>query len=558
MPDYLFAMRTGRKLEVREYGDPGGHAVFFFHGLIGSHYQASYVADQAREHGLRIIAPNRPGVGASEFVERTSALDVIGDVEDHTSALRLATFSVIGISGGAPYALATLLHFKERVRTVTLISGMGPSRLAGALAGMDRRRRLALEIGSRFRRLARQGFEKAAQHFQTDHDRFLAALISTWSRPDQKLFERRDIYELFMKDLHQVFTRGSGALGLAQELTIYRNYGFSLRDLPADRHVVLWHGLADNIVPPAMAWRLTTTLKSAELHLVPGGHFVAVEIAGQIMARLRQELDKTTKGTAPDVSGAVAVKDYFSGHADCYQASRPNYPPALFEYLASLCPRRELAWDCATGNGQAAVPLAGYFSTVLATDVSRKQVDQGRTFARVRYVVAAADRAPITTGSVDLVTVAQALHWFDLPKFYNEVARVARSGSIVAVWCYEMHSISPEIDRIVQKLYSDIVGPDWPPERRLVEEGYRTLPFPFEELAAPAFEMKQVWDLNRVLGYFASWSATQRYRARTGTDPLELIRPELAAAWGDPSLSRDVIWPLNLRIGRVSRPTRNG
>ncbi len=201
------------------------------------------------------------------------------------------------------------------------------------------------------------------------------------------------------------------------------------------------------------------------------------------------------------------------------------------------------------------MPLARYFSAVLATDVSRKQIDQARACERVHYSIAAADRAPIAIGSVDLVTVAQALHWFDLRRFYAEVARVARSGSIVAVWCYEMHSISPEVDRIVQKLYSDIVGPDWPPERRLVEEGYRTLPFPFQELVAPPFEMKQVWDLNRVLGYFASWSATQRHRARTGTDPLELIKPELEAAWGDPSLTRDVVWPLNLRIGRVVRPT---
>ncbi len=338
MSDHLLATRTGRKLELREYGDPAGHPVFFFHGLIGSHYQARYVADQAREHGLRIIAPNRPGVGASEFVERTSALDVIVDVEDLTKALRLDAFSVIGISGGAPYALATLLHFKERVRTVTLISGMGPSRLRGALAGMDRRRRVALEIGSRFRHLARRGFEKAAQRFHAGHDRFLRTLIRTWSRADQKVFERRDVYELFMKDLHQVFTLGTGALGLAQELPIYRNYGFALRDIPADPRVVLWHGLADKIVPPAMAWQLATALPSAELHLVPGGHFVAVEIAGEIIARLRQALDSAPKAVAPGRSGAVAVKDYFSGHANCYEASRPDYPQALFEYLASLCP----------------------------------------------------------------------------------------------------------------------------------------------------------------------------------------------------------------------------
>lgn len=245
-------------------------------------------------------------------------------------------------------------------------------------------------------------------------------------------------------------------------------------------------------------------------------------------------------------------KDHFSGHADCYEAARPNYPPALFDYLASICTQHELAWDCATGNGQAAVPLARYFRSVVATDASQKQIDQARPSERVRYLLASADAAPLENASVDLVTVAQALHWFDLPKFYAEVSRVARPGGILAVWCYEMHSISPAIDRVVGHLYSDIVGPDWPPERRLVEDGYRTLPFPFEELVPPAFEMKHSWDLARALGYFASWSATQRYRARTGVDPLALVKPQLEAAWGDPAQAREVTWPLNVRVGKVA------
>jgi SAM-dependent methyltransferase len=245
-------------------------------------------------------------------------------------------------------------------------------------------------------------------------------------------------------------------------------------------------------------------------------------------------------------------KDHFSGHADCYEAFRPTYPDALFDYLASLCSRRELAWDCATGNGQAAVPLASHFSRVIATDASQKQIEQARGPENVQFSVAAADSAPIEDGSADLVTVAQALHWFDLPKFYAEVSRVTRPGGILAVWCYQMHSITPEIDRLVHYLYSDIVGADWPPERRLVEEGYKTLAFPFEGLASPAFEMKHSWDLGRVWGYLSSWSSTQRYRARTGQDPLELIKHELEAAWGDPTKTRDVIWPLHMRVGRIS------
>jgi pimeloyl-ACP methyl ester carboxylesterase len=291
--------RTGRKLEVREYGDDAGHTVFFFHGLIGSHYQAAYIADQAREHGLRIIAPNRPGVGASEFVERKSPLEAVDDIEDVAAALGLFEFSVIGISGGTPYALATLLRLGSRIRTVTLISGMGPMRLPGALEGMDRRRRLILAVGSRYPQVARRRLRTELVRFRADPDRFLRRLIATWSVSDRQLFKRKEVYDLFMKDLHQVFTEGQGPESLAQELTLYRNYGFSLKDLPAHRRITLWQGLDDNIVPPAMAWQLIQTLPNREAHFVPGGHFVAVDIAGQIITRLMQLLDGPADLPAP-------------------------------------------------------------------------------------------------------------------------------------------------------------------------------------------------------------------------------------------------------------------
>jgi pimeloyl-ACP methyl ester carboxylesterase len=297
--NHVLQTRTGRKLEVREYGDDAGHTVFFFHGLIGSHYQAAYIADQAREHGLRIIAPNRPGVGASEFVERKSPLEAVDDIEDVAAALGLFEFSVIGISGGTPYALATLLRLGSRIRTVTLISGMGPMRLPGALEGMDRRRRLILAVGSRYPQVARRRLRTELVRFRADPDRFLRRLIATWSVSDRQLFKRKEVYDLFMKDLHQVFTEGRGPESLAQELTLYRNYGFSLKDLPAYRRITLWQGLDDNIVPPAMAWQLIQTLPNREAHFVPGGHFVAVDIAGQIITRLMQLLDGPADLPAP-------------------------------------------------------------------------------------------------------------------------------------------------------------------------------------------------------------------------------------------------------------------
>jgi pimeloyl-ACP methyl ester carboxylesterase len=287
---HTIRLRSGRSLEVREYGDPGGHPAIFFHGLIGSHYQASYICEQAKQAGLRIIAPNRPGVGGSDFARRKSPLEAVPDVEELVGTLNLSEFSVIGISGGTPYALATLQRLGPRVRTVTVISGMGPVALPGALHGMDRRRRWFMALGSRYPRLARSSFQKVAERFKADPERFLDRLVTTWSAPDQAIFRHRPIFELFLKDLHEVFTTGVGAEGLAQELGIYRNYGFSLRELPRDKPVTLWQGLGDTIVPAAMTWALTQHLPNCEAHFVPGGHFVAVDIAEPIIARLGQQL----------------------------------------------------------------------------------------------------------------------------------------------------------------------------------------------------------------------------------------------------------------------------
>lgn len=287
----LIHTRTGRILEVEEYGDPTGHPALFFHGLIGSHFQASYIEEQARQHGLRVIAPNRPGVGRSEFIERQSPLEAVPDVEDLAVSLQIDEFSVIGISGGTPYALACLYRLSPRIRTTTIISGMGPTRLPRALGGMDRARRVALEIGSRYPHLAKQESRCWGERFRADPRRFLDRLVATWPEPDRVLFQRPEIFDLFLCDLREVFIEGNGPETFAQELRLYRHYGFSLSDLPPDRHVTLWHGLDDVIVPPAMAWQMTQALPRCEAHLVPGGHFVAITISGLIMARLKQHLE---------------------------------------------------------------------------------------------------------------------------------------------------------------------------------------------------------------------------------------------------------------------------
>lgn len=292
-------LRSGRRLEVRSYGDPEGHPAFFFHGLIGSHNQASFIAGPARRLGLRIIAPNRPGVGRSEFILRRSPLEAVGDVEEVADSMGLGEFSVVGISGGSPYALATLARLGARVRTATLISGMGPTRLAGALDGMRRSDRIALAIGSRHRGLALREFRRWSTAYRADPDRFLRGFIARLVPADRLLFRDEGLRRVILGDLRELFVEGRGPESLAQELTLYRNYGFRLEDLPADRRVTLWHGLDDGLVPPSMAYRMARSLPNSEAHLVPGGHFIAVEIAGRVIERMKQLIDDPTGSPTP-------------------------------------------------------------------------------------------------------------------------------------------------------------------------------------------------------------------------------------------------------------------
>jgi SAM-dependent methyltransferase len=170
----------------------------------------------------------------------------------------------------------------------------------------------------------------------------------------------------------------------------------------------------------------------------------------------------------------------------------------------------------------------------------------------VTYRVAPAESSGLESGSVDLVTVAQALHWFDLPRFYAEVRRVAAPGAVLAAWCYNLFSIDPLLDPVVNRFNFEVVSPYWPSERRLVDEEYRTLPFPFSEIDAPRFTMEELWSLEHMVGYLGTWSAVRRYREATGGDPIETLRPELERAWGDPSATKTVRWPVGMRVGRIS------
>jgi len=215
--------------------------------------------------------------------------------------------------------------------------------------------------------------------------------------------------------------------------------------------------------------------------------------------------------------------DHFSAVAGRYADFRPHYPAALFDYLTTLVPRTALVWDCAAGNGQASVDLGARFDKVIATDASREQIASAAPHPKIEYRVARAEASGLADQSIGLVTVAQALHWFDFDRFWAEVKRVLKPDGIIAVWAYGINDVEGDaVNRLVQEFYSATVGPYWPPERKMVENGYRTIPFPFHEITPPPINMEARWNLEQLLGYFSTWSATNRYKKATGLDPLEL------------------------------------
>jgi SAM-dependent methyltransferase len=222
----------------------------------------------------------------------------------------------------------------------------------------------------------------------------------------------------------------------------------------------------------------------------------------------------------------------------------------LFRYLATVAPGKQLAWDCGTGNGQAAVALAEMFEQVIATDASEKQIANAETHRRVGYRVAPAEESGIESNTVDLITVAQALHWFDLERFCAEVRRVSKPEGVVAAWAYKLAQVDPAIDRVVNHYYSEVVGAHWPAERVLVEK-FEDLPWPFPPIPAPPFEMVAAWDAAHFIGYLRTWSATQRFMAANHCDPLKDVEEDLRSTWGDAEQPRRVVWPLTVRVGRV-------
>ena len=254
-------------------------------------------------------------------------------------------------------------------------------------------------------------------------------------------------------------------------------------------------------------------------------------------------------------------KDLFSNHSKDYARSRPDYPSHLFDFLVGLVPRSNLAWDCATGNGQAAVILSQYFDQVIANDASKEQIKNAQPRKNIRYEVFSAEKPNLADDSVDLITIAQALHWFDLNSFYKEATRVLRkdpnsvgkSRGVIAAWAYGLHSISEDIDSIIHLLYEDILGPYWPEERKIVEDKYQGIPFPFEEIHAPIFKIELNWDLAELVGYLYTWSSVQKFIHKNNFDPVKEIYNDLSASWreNNEATKKRVVWPIYMRVGRV-------
>ena len=247
----------------------------------------------------------------------------------------------------------------------------------------------------------------------------------------------------------------------------------------------------------------------------------------------------------------MSFKDHFSTHAAGYAAYRPTYPSALIEFLAATSPATSLAIDCGCGTGQLSVPLAARFERVVATDASAAQIQSATPHPRVEYRVAPAESTGERDRSADLLTVAQAAHWLDLDRFYDEARRVLRPGGVLALITYGVLDVDPDIEPVVQHFYRDVIGPYWPPERRHVDAGYQDLPFPFAEIPYPPLAIEVSWSLAEFVGYVDTWSAVRAAEKAMGRTPMEELTQKLSALWGRPSRRRTIRWPLSLRLARL-------
>lgn len=245
------------------------------------------------------------------------------------------------------------------------------------------------------------------------------------------------------------------------------------------------------------------------------------------------------------------AKDLFSEQASLYAQYRPTYPDELFDYITSFVPKKDTAWDCATGNGQAAVALARYFKKVVATDISEAQLRQATKRDNIDYLIAPAEHTPFADQSFDLITVATAYHWLNWQQFREEATRVGKRGAVVAVWTYYgVQSDDKALTDLYNHFYRDIIQPYWDYERRYVDERYETVAFDFEPLPTRPFQSGLQWTRDHFKGYLESWSGVQRYKQAHNASPISLIEKDLERIWPDDEI-KTITFPIALRLGRI-------
>lgn len=249
---------------------------------------------------------------------------------------------------------------------------------------------------------------------------------------------------------------------------------------------------------------------------------------------------------------AMSFLDLFSGHADQYASARPRYPEALFAFIAAQSPGRERAWDCGTGNGQAALSLSKHFGRVIATDPSDEQIAHAVRAANIDYSVQPAEATNLPSGSVDAICAAQALHWFRFDAFFAEVSRVAVPGALFAAWGYTWFSVSEEFDAAFREFVFDVIAPYWAPQNKLLWDGYVDVPMPYAAVEVPKFSIEATWNLHQLLAYVNTWSAARRCMAERGAEFLQSAERKLVAGWGAPDAPRLVTMPLHVIAGRVN------
>lgn len=249
---------------------------------------------------------------------------------------------------------------------------------------------------------------------------------------------------------------------------------------------------------------------------------------------------------------SVRFTDLFSEKANLYARARPRYPEALFAFIASKAQSLERAWDCGTGNGQAAVSLAQHFSEVCASDPSQDQIDQATRAPHVIYSVQRAERTTFPSRHFDAICVAQALHWFDFGPFFSEVNRLAKPGAIFAAWGYSWPTVDSHFDVVFESVVRRVIEPYWAPQNHLLWSGYAEVPLPFARIDTPSFEIAVSWTYREFMAYIATWSAFRKYMAETGDELVERTAAALQTVWGNPDSAREVRMPLCLLAGHVS------